>query len=156
MESFAFVTPSIRGWVLLVGYGVPSIDASGAPIMHEVRFLERLSAEFGEAQYFYSNRVDSTSVWVRAIAGKTERLFGNFGSDSQSFSDGAKTEVEAQYNIFEYSVHDEAKREDYDYPGEDLLMAIAEDWSINPSLLGGSEPQSVSTGYLCTDFSVQT
>ena len=63
-----FITPPVDGWTL-VATG-DDLEADNAErTARVVAVLERLSAQFGEAQFFGSYRVVSYAAWFRAAGG---------------------------------------------------------------------------------------
>lgn len=136
-----FITPAIDGWTLIVGYGFPQ-EESDTELTRMKNLLNQLSSKFGEAQYFASHRVVDYHCWIKSIDGKTTRVYGFIGESVENIEVfGEETTIEQKY-ILGNTLSEEAKkdedyflREDLTYPDEEMVMEIAESWSINPTTL---------------------
>jgi hypothetical protein len=75
-QSSVFVTSPLADWTLAVGQALfppDRVDAFVKPL------LERLSRQFGDAQYFCTHRDFELHVWARARQGRLVRGFGWLG-----------------------------------------------------------------------------
>ncbi len=139
-KQSVFVTPAIKGWTLAVGMGLPPGDSPER--IEEVKaLLIKLSLEFGEAQFFCTHRVVEYHCWIKATAGKIDRAYAYLGENGENILvEGNITPVERDYNLVntfskEAQSDDYYDREDLDYPDEELVMTIAESWSVNPTAI---------------------
>ncbi len=127
-EGRTFVSPPVDGWTLVLGSGFPHAgDAAWLP------FLADLSRTLGEVQYFGTHRVSSYQAWARAKGGDIIRAYG-YG-DGETLSDVGKVtkgEVRAQRTT--------------DIRDEDYVLAVAAEWSIDPSAL--DEYESSGLGFI--------
>lgn len=139
-ENSIYITPQIGEWTLAVGMGLPFGDNLES-IEKLQELLNKLSSEFGEAYFFGTHRVVEYHNWMKSVNGKMERIYcyvGESGENLKVF--GQLTESEKDLKLFN-SLSEEAKsnnyweRDDLDYANEELVMRIAEAWSINPSKL---------------------
>lgn len=135
-----FITPQIGEWTLAVGMGLPLGDSQES-IEKLEKVLNELSSEFGEAQFFGTHRVVEYHNWMKSVNGKMERVYSYVGESMENIKVyGEPTEPERNLNLFN-SLSEEAKsdeyydREDLDYADEELVMKIAEYWSVNPTKL---------------------
>lgn len=135
-----FITPNIDNWILVVGNSLPSGD-SDESIEKVKLLLEKLSREFGEAQFFSTHRVVEFHCWIKATNGAVDRIYSYLGESGENIEvSGKATNIEKKYNLINY-LSPEAQqdsyieREDLIYPDEELVMTIAGDWSINPTTL---------------------
>ncbi len=135
-----FITPQIGEWTLVVGMKLMN-DANSESIKRLEKNLNKLSSEFGEAQSFGTHRVVEYHHWIRSVNGKITRIYSYIGESGENIKvSGEPTEPEIGLNLFN-SLSKEAKsdsyweREDLDYADEELVMDIAENWSINPTKL---------------------
>ncbi|KAF2334760.1 hypothetical protein [Flavobacterium ginsenosidimutans] len=121
-----FITPQIGKWTLVCG--------NNFSYNTEKQILLELSKEFGEAQYFATHRVSDYHSWMKAIDGKLIRLFTYSGEYENGYiMEGEPTEIEKKYIVQQSSTENDA---DYiDSINEQILMQIAENWSINPTKL---------------------
>jgi hypothetical protein len=129
-QDSVFVSPVVRGWVLVVGRLISSYDDGFEDA------IKRLSREFGEVQFFGNHRVSSYYAWAKAAKGKLLRFY-RYG-DSEVYEVGRQTKDEIELDIGESD-------EDY-FPDEDDVMNIAGKWSLNPQELDGQP--SVGQGLL--------
>lgn len=142
--NLAFITPSIDGWVLITGTKLVTAD-SKKNINKISNTLNTLSEEFGEAQFFSTHRVVEFHCWIKSINGKTNRVYSFLGEANENIAvSGLPSVFEKRYKLVN-SFLPEAKAEEYwesenlTYPDEDLVMQIAGDWSINPSILDANK-----------------
>ena len=139
-DNGVFITPQIGKWTLAVG-----IKWSNSNDLENINKLEktinRLSDEFGEAQSFGTHRVVEYHHWMKSVNGKITRIYSYIGESGESIKVfGDLTDPEIGLNLFN-SFSKEAKsdeywnREDLDYADEELVMKIADNWSVNPTKL---------------------
>ncbi len=135
-KNSVFITPPIDGWVLAVGWGLMSTDAT-----IETELIERLSSTFDEAQYFATHRGSEAHCWIKAVAGKIVRAY-SYADGESTLVEGEPTEVERNSNLFN-SFSPEAAKDGYweqaTHPDEDFVMRVATTWSINPSELSSRD-----------------
>ncbi len=147
-NGFVFVTPAIDGWTLACGWGLPHGD-SQASIKEVKRILKLLSKEFGEAQYFCTDNETHFHGWFKSVNGNIERVFSMFTEHEGLFTiEGQPTDIEITLNtVNPFSEETDAEYfadEEIVFPDEDLLMQVAEVWSINPTKL--EERQNIGKG----------
>jgi len=148
-----FIPPTIDGWTLALGWGLPHGDEKES--IEEVKsILQILSMEFGEAQFFSTHRVVEFHCWINAAKGNIERVYSYSGESGQNIAiEGSPTEFEQTLNLGN-SFSEEAKnekyfeREDIVWPNEHILMRVAAHWSIDPSKLEGRKDISPGLGLL--------
>lgn len=135
-----FITPPIDGWTLACGWGLPHGDSKEG--IDEVKnILKTLSKEFGKAQFFCTHRVTEYHCWIKATNGQVDRVYSYLGESGENIAiEGQPTEFERTLNLAN-TFSDESKeekyfeREDIVWADEELLMKVAEHWSIDPSKL---------------------
>ena len=139
-EDSIFITPQIGEWTLAVGMGLPLGDSQESIDKLET-LLNELSSEFGEAHFYGTHRVVEYHNWMKSVDGKMQRIYSYVGESMENIKVyGEPTEPEKNLNLFN-SLSEEAEkdeyweREDLDYADEELVMKIAENWSINPTKL---------------------
>ena len=116
-EGLVFVSPPIEGWVFVVStsFAKLSLESLRAKVTSS---LERLSNDFGQAQFYATNRVVELHIWARAANGQVERAYGYDGEEGQTFW------MEGEATLPEVNIRTEI--------GEHVLMEIAGEWSISP------------------------
>jgi hypothetical protein len=135
-----FVTPPIGEWTLVAGRSLPLVD-NPTTLRAAETLLVRLSREFGEAQYFYSNRLVETHGWLQAQQGQLVRAYVYSGEQGETLvSTGKRSTAEPATLVNTRSI---AALRDPNYleqpqlttPSEELVMQIAAHWSVDPTAL---------------------
>ena len=152
-----FLTPPVDGWTLVATGSDLEADAE-ANAAQVVEVLERLSAQFGEAQFFGSYRSVSYAAWFRATDGVLHRAY-SVADGEHAINHGPMTEAERDlgfpditgiacaelWDTLEPAIEDDA---DF-YPGsEENPHAIAREWSVSPMDLRELLDDQVSTGWI--------
>lgn len=134
-----YITPMIGQWTLAVGMKLANGQLEDINKLEKI--LNKLSAEFGEAQSFGTNRVVEYHHWIKSINGKITRTYSYIGESGENIKVfGQLTEPEVGLNLINtFSKEAEAEnyweREDLVYADEEIVMRVAENWSINPTKL---------------------
>jgi hypothetical protein len=121
-----FITPSIEGWVLVVG---PAISELGADSI--VELSKKLDTQVCR---FSTHRVVGHDAWIRADRGRLVRAY--------EYTNGRIVEERGEISAeeIEYGLADGAPEQ------ETTVFALADDWSIDPSTL--DERGQVGVGWL--------
>jgi hypothetical protein len=137
-RAAVFVTPPLADWTLVVSTAL-------FPPNHAETFvkplLERLSRQFGDAQYFCTHWDVGLHIWARARKGRLVRGYGWLGQKSLTLWDeGAQTKEERDLG-FRFrdggSITTEPGRsQSVSHPDEDCVAQLACLWSIDPTSLG--------------------
>jgi hypothetical protein len=147
-EQHIYVTPSINGWVFVVGMGLP------APVGR--RFVDKstplllwLGKEFVEIQYFFAYPMLDYFAWARLIDGKLVRAFA-IGDEGVIWNRGKPTREETAMGLKWFELRGvkgrkgDAGGEMLLYPTEGHMMQLAAKWSLDPTKLGShSAPPAV-------------
>ncbi len=152
-KGSVYITPAIDEWTLACGWGLPYGDNKAG--IEEVKgYLQVLSKEFGEAQYFTTHRVTEYHCWIKAIDGQIERVYSYSGESGENIAvEGAATSFEQTINLAN-TFSSEAKdsnyhdRQDIIWANEELVMQIAGHWSLNPTRLDERTDISNALGLL--------
>jgi len=124
-RSSVYITPPLADWTLAVGTALFPPDKADAFVKP---LLERLSRQFGEAQYFCTHREVELYVWARARKGRLVRGFGWLGKESLTLWDeGAPTKEERDLG-FRFC-------DGLSTPDEQCVTELAYLWSIDPTTL---------------------
>jgi len=148
-DGDVFVTPPIRGWVLVEGAVLMSDTDRDRRFENH---LVRLSDEFGEAQYFASARVSDAYTWARAKGGYLDCMFE--WADGQMHRQGNAKQVEEQVGLKFFDAASAAardsgyyKRTDLSYPNEEDVLKVATAWSLNPMKVE-TFPEAGTSGFV--------
>jgi len=119
-EGYYFVTPPINGWTLVINSLMP--DISGVKATNPLTIIAELSAKFGDACYFGTNRVVEYHAWAKSINGKLIRAYGYLGESGEILiNQGEATKEEQEYFEAEEPV----------LPNEEDVLFLAKQWSID-------------------------
>ncbi|SEO38094.1 hypothetical protein [Paenibacillus sp. OV219] len=126
-EDYIFITPPVKGGVLVIGNAMPS--AGGVDHVNEIKpVIERLSKVFDEVHYYGSHRVVNYYVWAKASNGRITRAFG---SEGDVFWEEGTATAEERALGFRFG---DVEAEDAWLPSEEDVLAIAKRWSIDPQM----------------------
>ena len=152
-EDDVYITPPINGWTIAIGRGLPYGDTKeGIEFVKSI--LQKLSRDYGEAQFFCTHRVTEYHCWIKADEGNIQRVYSYLGESGENIM------IEGEATDFEKTLHlintfsDEAKEKNYferadiNLPYEETVMKVAENWSINPSTLESRNDIMPSLGLL--------
>jgi hypothetical protein len=140
-QSSVFVTPPLGDWTLVVGAALFPPDRADAFVKP---LLERLSRQFGDAQYFCTHRDVELHVWARARKGRLVRGYGWLGQKGLTLWDeGGQTKEERDLGFRSFEGQSAVVERgqvmnvttDVMRPDEGGVMQLASLWSIDPSTL---------------------
>src|SRR5688572_18490413 len=151
--GYAFVTPAVDGWIMVLGLGLPSFD-SDERTRELLAFIDTVAASFPDLYYFGTHRVVDFHGWVRVSDGKIQRAYAYLGERGETlYERGNKTEVEIAlgFHFFDERSHEAAsegyfEREDLRYPNEEDVMRISAAWTLNTQTL--DQRTEKGTGFL--------
>ena len=136
-RASVFVTPPLGDWTLVASTALFPPNRAEAFVKP---LVERLSRQFGDAQYFCTHGEVELHIWARARKGRLVRGYGWLGQKSLTLWDeGAETKEERDlgFQFFdggaittEPGLHRSVSR-----PDEDCVMQLAYLWSIDPTTL---------------------
>jgi hypothetical protein len=126
-----FVAPPVKGWVLIIGSGLPDpaddVDAC-------FRFLTGLSRKLGQVQFFKANRVLGHHAWVQADYGRVVRAYAWAGKTLWNQGKPTRAETEFGLKCFEYFETPELAFDQFDLAAAnvDKVAMLAGRWSLDP------------------------
>lgn len=132
-EPKLFIAPPVKGWVLVLGSGLPDpsddVDAC-------FRFVLELSRKLGHVQLFCANRVLHHHAWVRAQRGKVVRAYAWAGRTLWQQGKLTSAEKDLSLKCFDYA----APSEPVSFDQEDVISSnlekiplLAARWSLDPA-----------------------
>jgi len=137
-QGFVFVSPPLKGWVLIVGRALwDKFDLAQPP--QRLFLLRGLSQAFGHAQYFSTIRGVETHAWAMAEDGQIMRAYaysGEIGEVLWDFGELTNEEEELGFAFFDpESIEAEEEnywqRSDLRYPDERDVIALAAVWGMD-------------------------
>lgn len=130
-EEKLFIAPPVKGWVLIVGSGLPDpVDDVDACF----RFLTGLSHKLGQVQFFVANRVLGDHAWVGVEGGRVVRGYAWAGKTLWNQGAETRTEKDLGLKCFQYF-----ESPDHLFGLSDIVLSnvekvaqLAARWSIDP------------------------
>jgi len=131
-EQQFLIAPSIRGWVLVLGAGLPDpvedVDAN-------FRFLCELSHKLGEVQFFCADSMQKHHAWVRMEAGSVIRAYA-WGGETL-WNQGSRTSAETALDLKALDYEEEAAipwgMPDFLALNVEKIPQLAARWSLDPA-----------------------
>jgi len=132
-QSSVFVTPPVGDWTLVVSATLfPPHDRTSEFVKS---FLERLSQQFRDAQYFCTQKATGLHIWGRARKGRLIRGYGWLGKESITlWNEGALTREERVLGLKLPGGQGSAENQVLP-PEEGDVLQLANYWSIDPNTL---------------------
>jgi len=132
-EQRLFISPPVRGWVLVMG---PNLPDPGEDVDKCYRFVMDLSRKLGHVQFFSVNRAVNHHAWVLAEAGAIHRAYAWAGRTL--WNQGRKTRAEFDLGLkcFDYGEGEdrvEFGRVDPAVANTERLPLLAARWSVDPT-----------------------
>jgi hypothetical protein len=135
-EPRLFISPPVKGWVLVMGCDLPD---PAADIDECFLFLARLSQQVGEVQFFARNRAVSHHGWARLDSGQVVRAYVWAGETLWSQGDQTSAERDLKLRCLAYGESADAlglaEREVLAL-NTDKVVRLAAAWSTDPTAIG--------------------
>lgn len=127
-EQGVVVVRPTENWTLVIGDSLLRLESRLGPL------AERVSRNLGgEVQFFLTHRVVELHAWGRANTGTITRAYQCCGDQGTiGPNEGTPTPIEIANRVAETVADWEAGEL---FPDEDTVMAIAADWSVDPTRL---------------------
>lgn len=137
-EKGLFIAPPVRGWILVVGSGLPD---PGADVDACFRLVLGLSRKLGQVQFFNANRILNHHAWVRVESGRVVRAYAWAGQTLWHQGEQTRAERELGMECRDYC----AAAEDNGFGEWDAIASnvdrvplLAARWSLDPAGLDES------------------
>ena len=128
-----FVSPPIRGWIIVVGEGLPD---PGDDVDRCFHFLVRLSRSLGEIQFFSVNRAVNHHAWVKAEHGAIQRAYAWAGETVWNQGEPTQAEIDLTVRIIPYGESAgpvDFSAGDVSLPNSEKVLPLAARWSFDPT-----------------------
>ncbi len=132
-ENKLFISPSISGWVLVMGSGLPGPFEDVDEFFH---FLGRLSRKLGQVQFFSASRIVNHHAWVLMERGRVFRAYAWAGETIWNQGPLTAAEKELGLRCFDYcadanlyAIKDELAA------NSERVCHLAARWSVDPGAL---------------------
>jgi hypothetical protein len=132
-EEKLFIAPPIKGWILVIGSGLPDpsedVDAC-------FRFVMEASRKLGQVQFFSASRVLQHHAWIKAAGGRVVRAYAWAGKTLWQQGPQTRAERDLGLKCFEYA--EPAARAGVGQPDAialnvDRVPLLAARWSLDPA-----------------------
>lgn len=142
-ERKLFISPSIDGWILVVGSGLPEPAHDVDKCFH---FISALSRKLGAVQFFSVNRVVQSHSWVQADRGHIQRAYAWASTTLWNQGRMTKAEMDLRLKCFDYGDGDD--RNLFDQPDPAAFNAervphLAARWSVDPGSIRARLPREL-------------
>ena len=134
-DQKVFISPPVNGWILVFGSLLPE---AGEDVDDLFRFMQRLSRELGEVQYFSVNCAVGYHAWAWFDRGRALRGYAWAGE--VLWAQGAKTWAERKlgmtcYNYLEGEPRENFTRAERLRTNSEKVPLLAAMWSVDPTSL---------------------
>jgi hypothetical protein len=132
-EDKLFISPPVRGWVLVVGPGLPE---PAEDVDSCYRFLADLSRKLGHLQFFSVSRVVNYHCWALMERGRVFRAYAWAGETL--WNQGPLTAAEKELGLvcFGYdSEHNPLANRDVLNANSERVNQLAARWSVDPGAI---------------------
>jgi len=131
-EEKLFIAPPVRGWILVMGSGLPE-PSDDVDVCF--RFLLELSRRVGQVQFFHANRVVHSHAWVKADGGRIVRAYAWAGKTL--WCQGAMTPTEQELGLRCFGYLEPSDPASFGQPNVaaanvEKIALLASRWSIDP------------------------
>ena len=132
-EEKLFIAPPVKGWILVIGSGLPDpaddVDAC-------FRFITGLSRRLGQVQFYVASRILHHHAWVKADGGRVVRAYAWAGKTL--WHQGAITAAERDLDLKTYGYTETVERVSFGQPDVPSVNAekvplLAARWSLDPA-----------------------
>lgn len=150
-ETHIFVSPAVDGWTFVIGLPLP--HPLGAGFQDKATpFLLELGGAFPEVQYYCSYPVIDFFAWARVVEGRLARAFA-IGDEGVIWNKGRPSPKERAMGLRLFELRGiQGRRGDAGaelllHPTEDHLIALAAEWSLDPTRVDARRAQA-GLGYV--------
>ncbi|MGZ8939660.1 MAG: hypothetical protein ACXW32_10660 [Limisphaerales bacterium] len=131
-EHKLFISPPMKGWILVVGSSLPDVSDDVDKLYH---FLMKIAGELGSVQYFSANRALSHHAWVRIENNRVYRAYGWAGETVWNQGERTAAEKELELKCHDYCDNPlpyPFTARDSHVSNTEKVMQLAARWSIDP------------------------
>ena len=131
-EHKLFISPPVKGWILVVGNSLPDMNEDIDKLYH---FLMKAASELGSVQYFSANRVLSHHAWIRIENNRVYRAYAWAGETLWNQGDTTAAERDLEMKCYSYGdapLPFPFTARDSHVANTEKVMQLAARWSIDP------------------------
>ncbi len=132
-EEKLFIAPPVKGWILVIGSGLPD---PGDDVDTCFRFLMGLSRRLGQVHYFCASPILHHHAWIKADAGRVLRAYAWAGRTV--WQQGEPTAAEKDLNLKTFDYTETPERVSFGQPdvlavNTEKVPLLAARWSLDPA-----------------------
>ncbi len=134
-EHKLFISPPVKGWVLVVGNSLPDMTEDIDKLYH---FLMRVAADLGSIQYFCANRVLNHHAWIRIENNRVYRAYAWAGETLWNQGDHTAAEKELELKCYAYGDNPlpfPFTARDSHVANTEKVTQLAARWSVDPLVI---------------------
>jgi len=133
LEEKLFIAPPVKGWILVIGSGLPD-PSEDVDVCF--RFVLELSRKLGQVQFFSASRILHHHAWVQANSGRVIRAYAWAGKTL--WQQGLRTRAERELDLrcFDYAEPAESNSSsqmDAAAANVEKVPLLAARWSLDPA-----------------------
>jgi len=134
-EQKLFISPPVRGWVLVFGAKLPDPAEDVDRCFH---LMAQLSGKLGQVQFFSFNRVLNHHAWVMADQGRIKRAYAWAGHTLWNQGNMTRAEIDLHLRCYDYA---ESPDRAHLTPGSaaalntERVPLLAARWSVDPTAI---------------------
>lgn len=135
MGEKLFIAPPVKGWILVLGTGLPD---PGVDVDACYRFVMDLSRKLGQVQLFTANEAVRHHAWVCARRGRVIRAYAWAGRTLWKQGSETRAERELGLRCFDYGEGQNEKvfgEPDAQEANVEKVPLLASRWSLDPGRL---------------------
>ena len=130
LEQKLFIAPPVRGWVLVMGSGLPD-PGEDIDVCH--RFVLDLSAKLGQVQFFSASSLLNHHAWIKAEGGRVLRAYAWAGQTVWQQGNRTTAEKELGLKCFDYDENVAPfEQPEVLVANVDKVPLLAARWSVDP------------------------
>jgi hypothetical protein len=132
-----FVSPPIRGWILVIGQGLPDPSEDIDRCYH---FIIKLSRALGHVQFYSAHRALNHHAWVRAERGQIRRAYAWSGATLWNQGPVSQAERDLALKCYDYDERPSVELTSGAavIPNAERITQLASRWSFDPSTVNES------------------
>jgi hypothetical protein len=141
-ERQLFISPPVRGWILVVGNSLPDPAEDVDKLYH---FLMKIAHELGSVQFFSANRVLNHHAWVRIENNRIYRAYAWAGETLWNQGDLTAAERDLELKCYEYGdtpLPFPFSARDTHLANTDKVLQLAGRWSVDPMVVNNQTPRA--------------
>ncbi len=132
-EEKLFISPPVKGWILVMGSGLPDpsddVDAT-------FRFVTSISRRLGQVQFFSASRILHYHAWIKADRGRVQRAYAWAGKTL--WQQGSITAAERDLDLKTFDYTEVPERSSFGQPdvssvNTEKVPLLAARWSLDPA-----------------------